>query len=338
MTNTEEKMNHQKYHIAFTAFLGCCSLVYGASPEQMAKQGEGLFQAKGKIKASVIIPQQAPAQAPSQTSAPQGGGSPIFQALDALDERRVGLAARFIPINPGQFTMGSPDDEKDHKNDEFQRSVTIAKGFEMQATEVTQLQYVLVMGKNPSHFKTEQHCDGNYGLLFGGLRLCINHPVETLLWEDTQEFIEVLNKVQDKYTYRLPSEEEWEYAARSGVSSVFPYFFGLNETNELDNYGWHKGNSANRTHAVASKKPNPWGLYDMYGNVWEWTTSHFYGDYTIARGTEDPLIARMRFHIIRGGCLVNPATDLRSANRYKGDPLLPANGTGFRLVRQARKP
>lgn len=121
----------------------------------------------------------------------------------------------------------------------------------MATTEVTQGQWYAVMGNNPAYFQ-----NGNPDM-----------PVEQVSWYDAQAFIKKLNQKEHTNAYRLPTEEEWEYAARAGSSGK--WCFGNSES-ELSQYAWYDGST---THPVATKKPNKWGLYDMYGNVWEWTNS-----------------------------------------------------------------
>jgi formylglycine-generating enzyme required for sulfatase activity len=254
---------------------------------------------------------------------------------DALDETKVGVAAKFVPIKAGEFEMGSPTDEEGRDRDEVQHRVKLSKGFEMQATAVTQLQYFLVTGRNPSDFRTEDKCDkGNFRAVYGG-GLCVNHPVENVSWDDAQKFIEELNRIESKYTYRLPTEAEWEYAARGGMPSRFPYWFGFNDTNELGNHGWYDGNSGGRTHAVASKKANQYGLYDVNGNVWGWTQD-WYGDYPKTAVTDPTGSARGSYRVVRGGSWNDRARVLRSALRSGVVPGIRYFYLGFRLVRSSR--
>ena len=325
--------------LSLIVLLGSTSMSLGQSPDQVARNAQGLFlPARGNAKLPVILAQQAPviAKVPAQhPQAQQAGGRDILKPTDALDENKVGIAAKFIPIPDGKFKMGSPSDEQDRDNDETQHPVKLTKAFELQATEVTQLQYFLVMGRNPSYFRTQDNCDeDNYKVLFG-LGLCVNHPVETVSWNDAQEFIKELNRIQNKYTYRLPTVAEWEYAARANMPSGFPYSFGFNDTNELDNHGWYRGNSNRRTHAFATRKSNPLGLFDMYGNVWEWTQD-FYGDYRSTAVTDPTGSTTGSYRVIRGGCWYDLARRLRSANRYVVGPSDLLHDVGFRLARSPR--
>ena len=170
---------------------------------------------------------------------------------------------------------------------------------------VTQQQWEAVMGNNPSNFK-------------GG-----SLPVEIVSWDDAQIFIQKLNQLSGKQRYRLPTEEEWEYACRAGTTSE--YYFG-DDVSRLGEYAWYDGNSGKTTHPVGQKKPNEWGLYDMAGNVWEWTDSW----YDSSRST----------CVFRGGSFSDVAELCRTAFRYDFThpnrkyftPDLRNFGIGFRLV------
>src|SRR3989338_5424023 len=196
------------------------------------------------------------------------------------------------------FRMGSPDSEFGREPDELSHEVTILKGFQYAATEVTQLQWFEVMGENPSHFKEKKYCENSYDKRRNNqgqrVSLCPDHPVETVSWNDVHHFIEKLNKLDDQYDYRLPTEAEWEYLARGGTESAFSFGDNLHVLSE---YGWYDGNSERQTHEVASKKHNPFGLYDVHGNVHEWVEDK-YGAYLDESG---------RHPIFRGGSWYSPA-------------------------------
>ncbi len=162
---------------------------------------------------------------------------------------------------------------------------------------VTQQQWEAVMGDNPSHFK-------------GG-----SMPVETVSWDNAQIFIQKLNQLSGKKNYRLPTEEEWEYACRAGTTSE--YYFGDDES-QLGEYAWYNGNSGQTTHPVGQKKPNEWGLYDMAGNVWEWTDSWY--------------DSSCSHRVARGGGWCNYAESFRSALRDDYTPDRRYSILGFRLV------
>jgi formylglycine-generating enzyme required for sulfatase activity len=221
---------------------------------------------------------------------------------------------QFATILSGQFQMGStngnPDELPVH-------SVNITQSFEMQKTEVTQTQWIEVMGTNPSHHVECGHT-------------C---PVEGVSWNDIQEFLTALNVRYPGSNYRLPTEAEWEFAARAGTTGDF------GGTGNIDDMGWYAGNSSDSTHPVAQKQPNAWGLYDMHGNVFEWVQDWYApGYYAISPeddppGPAGPVIGD--YHVLRGGGFGFIASVARSARRgYTGsDDRGFGNAGGFRLVR-----
>ena len=234
----------------------------------------------------------------------------------------------FVLIPAGSFMMGgkfSPEETakrfggkakwfiKEHPR----HRVTISKAFYMQTTEVTQAQWAAIMGNNPSHFRA---CGDD----------C---PVESFHSKDVHEFIRKLNQKEETNKYRLPTEAEWEYAARAG--SQTSYCFG-DHVDSLGEYGWYKSNSGCKSHRVAGKKPNRWGLYDVYGNVLELVQDCYQKNYYASSPKEDPLSKNCAggLLVLRGGLYLSPAVALRSAFR---DKLLPgrAKFIGFRLAKDA---
>lgn len=186
------------------------------------------------------------------------------------------LGMEFVLIPAGEFTMGAeeaPAVRPAHK-------VTIREPFYLGKYEVTQSQWMTIMNANPSQFRGDP-------LL----------PVENVSWEDAQEFIRQLNLKNGSDRYRLPTEAEWEYAARSCVNTA--YGFG-NDSNQLNRYAWYDENAEQRTHAVGLLLPNSWGLYDIHGNVWEWCQD-WYGDYPSSPvvDPQGPLNGALR--VYRGG-------------------------------------
>ena len=177
---------------------------------------------------------------------------------------------------------------------------------------VTQGQYEAVMGINRSSNKHSQS---------------ENHPVERVSWDDAQEFINRLNGSSPRH--RLPTEAEWEYACRAGTETE--YFFG-EDSDELGRYAWYSGNSNGKTHPVGQMESNPWGLYDMHGNVWEWV-SDWYGSYENATVTDPSGPATGSARVFRGGGWGSAAEGLRSAYRRSASPGNRIILLGFRLVR-----
>lgn len=177
------------------------------------------------------------------------------------------------------------------------------KDFEMSAYQISQGEWLFEMGSNPSYFKNGS-----------------SHPVEQVSFYDVQEYIKKLNEKKDGYTYRLPTEEEWEFCCRAGSDAH--YCFGNNDK-QLGEYAWFYENSDNKTHPVGEKKPNAFGLYDMHGNVWEWCDSFYYKDET------EPGSSR----VLRGGSWYNSFQGARSAYRYNYSPGDSSLLIGFRLVR-----
>ena len=171
-------------------------------------------------------------------------------------------------------------------------------------------------GDNPSCFKGD------------------NLPVECVSWDDVQDFIRKLNEREGTDKYRLPSEAEWEYVARAGTTTR--YSFG-DEESKLGDYAWYRDNSDYQTHPVGQKKPNPWGLYDMHGNVWEWVQDCWHGNYN---GAPDDSSARAEYYsclrVARGGGWRSGLRCCRSATRIWPDALDVCFGAkiGFRLVRE----
>jgi formylglycine-generating enzyme required for sulfatase activity len=220
-----------------------------------------------------------------------------------------GVKFEFVGIPSGSFCMGSNDVESDGKP---VHRVNISRPFLMGKYEVTQAQWQAVMGNNPSEFKD---CGGD----------C---PVDNVSWDDAQDLLTKLNK-KGEGTYRLPTEAEWEYAARAG--SMTKYFYGNGESS-LPNYAWYNANSGNKTHLVGQKSPNDWGLYDMHGNVWEWCQD-WYSDYRSGAVTDPTGATSGSFRMIRGGAWSSPALFLRSADRLYREPSDRTNLYGLRVIR-----
>jgi|GEM_PF-1940628 len=229
------------------------------------------------------------------------------------------ISMKFVYIPPGEFMMGSPPDEPGRFDDEILHKVTLTKGFYMQTTQVTQKQWQMIMGDNPSHFKNDKNC-----------------PVEQISWDDAQEFIRKLNEKEGTDKYRLPTEAEWEYACRAGTTT--PFHFGkclsTDQANYNGNYpleGCPKGEYRKKTVPVGSFAPNAWGLYEMHGNVWEWC-HNWYGEYTADAATDPLGPSSGSGRVLRGGGWFNGARNCRTAARDNVTPGNRYDYSGFRLV------
>ncbi|HEX3655675.1 MAG TPA: SUMF1/EgtB/PvdO family nonheme iron enzyme, partial [Pirellulales bacterium] len=220
----------------------------------------------------------------------------------------VGMKFRLIPA--GTFTMGTPGNAS-----ETPHRVDITKPFYLGATEVTQAQWLAVMGSNPSAFPGE-----------------LERPVEKVSWNDCQVFLERLNSsaAARKLRFRLPTEAEWEYACRAGTTTK--YYFGDDVALLLQN-AWFKDNSNGTPHPVGQLKPNPWGLYDMYGNVYDWCSDWFAKDYYQNSPAADPEGPPSGMHrVLRGGAFSNLPEPCRSGGRNARAPDVADNPYGLRVV------
>ncbi len=229
-------------------------------------------------------------------------------------EIRNSIGVEFVLVEPGTFEMGSPADEPGRSADEGPvHAVTLSQPFYLGKYEVTQEQWQAVMGRNPSGFS-------NCG------RTC---PVEQVSWNAVEGFIEELNRREGVEVYRLPTEAEWEYAARGGTQTA--YHFG-NAANRLGQYGWYADNSGGRSHPVGQKRPNTFGLYDMHGNVWEWVAD-WSGAYPRGAVTDPRGPSSGAARVIRGGSWYSYARLCRAANRNWNAPGSRHGSLGFRLAR-----
>ena len=236
-----------------------------------------------------------------------------------------GVEMEFVLIPSGEFVMGSPENEKGRDNNEgLLRTVKLTNSFWMATTEVTQEQYESIMGDNSGEFQGAQNA------------------VEAS-WNDAVSFCRAFSRhAEIGFTVRLPSEAEWEYACRAGTNTRFS--FGDDES-KLGDYAWFRVNAADANeqyaHSVAQKKPNPWGLYDMHGNMWEWCSDYYaVNDRSIPipkqvrdNGIEDPKgPSEGEFRVLRGGSWFSTVRDCRSASRYWLSPDSSDNIVGFRVV------
>ena len=243
------------------------------------------------------------------------------------------IGMEFVLIPAGSFPMGSSDDEREANRDEKpQHRVTIGQPFHLGRHEVTQAQWEAVMGSHPF---TLPRSNSFYHLPGMAERLRKPNNPATVSWNDAQEFIKRLNQKEGHTQYRLPTEAEWEYAARAGTTT--PYSFGP-DARDLSRYAWFGEDfESGSTHPVGQKEPNAWGLYDMHGNVWEWTQD-WYGEHYYAESpATDPAgpVAKNgnAGRVVRGGSWHITGDGWRSASRRQYAPDYRGISVGFRLVR-----
>ena len=227
----------------------------------------------------------------------------------------IGMEMIFCP--PGTFTMGSPTSESGRGGDETQHQVTLTNGFYLGKYEVTQAQYQTVMNGNseglsadPSQFKGS------------------NRPVEKASWEDAQIFLTRLNSIEQSagrlpngWKYVLPTEAEWEYACRAGTTTAYSWGNDINSSRA--NYNWdgggNDGNDSKQTVEIGQFSANPWGFFDMHGNVWEWVHD-WKANYLTGAQTDPEGPASGSTRVRRGGSWSHGGSSLRSAERYNAPP------------------
>ena len=249
----------------------------------------------------------------SETGAPAPPGKSVMKDEPGPMTDFVGIS--FVKIPPGTFMMGSPENFPHRKQDETLHRVTLTQPFEMGIYEVTQSQYQTVMGTNPSEFEG------------------VNNPVEKITWFEAVDFCKrITNHPRSKaagYVYRLPTEAEWEYACRSGTTTL--YSFG-DDASALGKHAWYSNNSNKKSHPVGQRQPNAWGLYDMHGNVWEWCMD-WYGIYPNSRVTNPTGPSSGSIRVFRGGGFPNDTESCRAANRNWINPSHRDYSLGFSVVR-----
>ena len=230
-----------------------------------------------------------------------GGGSSTAQRQTFTAN---GVQFTMIRVEGGTYTMGATSEQgSDAWNAEKPAHSVSVSSFYIGETEVTQALWQAVMGSNPSSFKGRSQ-----------------RPVETVSWDDCQTFISKLNSLTGK-NFRLPTEEEWEYAARGGNKSRHTKYSG---SSDVGSVAWYGGNSGGQTHDVKTKQPNELGIYDMSGNVAEWTSSYYRYGYNSSVNTSH--------RMYRGGCIFSIAGFTRVSCRNSDKPSLSYNYLGLRLA------
>jgi len=214
-------------------------------------------------------------------------------------DKGTGIVMLLCP--PGEFVMGSPASEVGRSEDETQHRRTIRNAFYLSETEVTQEQWQKAMGANPSHFQGERN------------------PVESVSWSFCRQFLSASGM-------RFPTEAEWEYACRAGTSGAY--------AGDLVAMGWFEGTSGRCTHPVATKWPNPWGFFDMHGNVWEWVED-VYSPYPLTVGSDQQAVSagRSSARVLRGGSFKEDGRYQRSSYRDKYGTVFRSWNYGLRAAR-----
>ena len=221
-----------------------------------------------------------------------------------------GVEFKMVFVEGGTFTMGATSEQGDDAYEyEYPTHRVTLSDYYIGETEVTQTLWKAVMGSNPSYFKGD------------------NLPVERVSYKDVKEFITKLNQKTGK-TFRLPTEAEWEYAARGGKKSKGYKYAG---SNNIDDVAWYYENSNNKTHPVKTKRPNELGIYDMSGNVWEWCSDN-YGAYSSSSQTNPTGPSSGSDRVYRGGSWSGDAGRCRVSNRDDYRPSSRYNNLGFRLA------
>jgi len=232
-------------------------------------------------------------------------------------EYKNSLDMNFSYIPKGQFLMGSPIDEKERDIDENQHLVTITQAFMMQRTEVTQSQWQSIMSNNPSYNDKGE-----------------NYPVENVSWNDVQTFIRLLNEKEGTTLYQLPTEAQWEYAARAQTTTAFSNGIAVTDSIDLTEIDKIAHYSARSTQAVGQKAFNKWNLYDVHGNVMEWTADYYLDTYLEINNVDPTGPKSGSFRVIRGGSYADKASACRSANRGRTEPENRFPDLGFRIIRR----
>jgi formylglycine-generating enzyme required for sulfatase activity len=273
-----------------------------------------LANPRGWTSLSLITLPASPYVVPG--TAPAAVGCRFYRAVAIASQNPTVL------ILPGTFNLGSPTNELDRFSDEGpQTAVTISRGFQIGLHPVTQQEYQSVTGSNPSAFTGD-----------------LNRPVDQVSWNDATNYCALLTqrelaagRIPAGSTYRLPTEAEWEYAARAGTSTRF--FYGEDpDYADLANYAWYQDNSDGQTQPVGQKLPNPWGLYDVYGNVWEWCQDWYVDSYPGGTLIDPQGPAAGDYRVLRGGSWSTYMTLCRSATRLADVPTDAFSNYGFRIV------
>ena len=265
------------------------------------------------------------------------------QKVSANEVTVKGVSFTLAYAPQGSFEMGSPSSEADRRDNEPQHTVKLSEGFHISTTEVTQGLYAAVTSAHPWRDKPDgDNWDAGECSHYGEMARGDSQPAYCVSWTEAVAFCNALSKLEDlepAYTisgttvtlnkgasgYRLPTEAEWEYAARAGETHTYA------GSNSVDDVAWYRENSGDKTHPVGTKDANAWGLHDMSGNVYEWTED-WYGDYPTGSVTDPPGAPTGGVRVFRGGSFGIPAVWARAAVRGRGVPDDASDVLGFRVV------
>lgn len=294
-------------------FLLCCICTMGVGAQGIiTRQKPTQQQAPRKPKTTTQPKQKPRSNTPTQTrtqSRPAQGSSSSHGSNKTFTAN--GVSFTMVYVQGGTFTMGATSEQgSDVGSDEKPAHSVTLSSYYIGETEVTQALWQAVMGNNPSSFT-------------GDNRL----PVEEVSWEDCQTFISRLNSLTSQH-FRLPTEAQWEYAARGGNKS---HGYKYSGSHGLDYVGWYTDNSGSKTHPVKTKQPNELGIYDMSGNVWEWCQD-WYGSYSGSSQTNPIGASSGSNRVFRGGSWDNSARYCRSSNRDFITPSIRFSFLGLRLA------
>ena len=278
---------------------------------------EGMVKLKASAPSNIQITLTKEAVAIQQNivSQPAVAQQPVVQTPIANSDNitipvKDGISIDMVRVEAGTFTMGATAEMKDpYGNEKPTHRVTLTNDYYIGKYEVTQALWQTVMGNNPSKFKGD------------------NLPVEQVNWKDCQKFLSKLNRITGK-TFRLPTEAEWEYAARGGNKSRGYQYSG---SNNLSDVAWYDDNSGNKTHAVGTKQANELGIYDMSGNVYEWCQD-WYGKYNSSSQVNPTGANSGSFRVLRGGGWDGNDRCCRSLCRYIIEPDGRGDFLGLRLI------
>ena len=256
-------------------------------------------------------PKPTPKPKPQPTPKPTRKPTPRRQTASYSNHvLRVGnVAYNMKRVEGGTFTMGATAEMSEPASDETPTHQVTLSSYAIGETEVTQALWQAVMGNNPSYFKGD------------------DLPVENVSWDDCQTFINELNNLTGQ-RFRLPTEAEWEFAARGGNRSNHTQYSG---SRSLDEVAWYNGNSDSKTHPVKTKRANELGIYDMAGNVWEWCQDRC-GSYSSSSQSNPTGPGSGSYRVDRGGSWGSTARVCRSSCRYFNPPYFRGNYLGLRLA------